>query len=47
VHRIGSRDVIFHDRLAEAAVRALRSVPAAALTAMRKSRKRERHEEEV
>jgi peptidoglycan pentaglycine glycine transferase (the first glycine) len=45
VHRIGSRDVIFHDRLAEAAVRALRSVPAAALTVKRESRGRERREE--
>jgi peptidoglycan pentaglycine glycine transferase (the first glycine) len=40
--RMGSRDVIFHDRLAEAAVRALRTVPAAALSAERGTRRRER-----
>jgi peptidoglycan pentaglycine glycine transferase (the first glycine) len=45
VRRIGSRDVIFHDRLAEAAVRALRAVPAAAPTAKRPSRGWERQEE--
>jgi lipid II:glycine glycyltransferase (peptidoglycan interpeptide bridge formation enzyme) len=33
VRWIGSRDVIFHDRLAEAALRAIRSVPADALFA--------------
>jgi len=33
VRWIGSRDVVFHDRLAEAALRAIRSVPADALVA--------------
>ena len=45
--RIGSRDVVFHDRLAEAAVRALRSVPLAALSAERGPRARKRQEERI
>ncbi len=45
--RMGSRDVVFHDRLAEAAVRALRAVPPAAGSGERRARERMPHEERI